>query len=69
MLSFTTSVLASVDITESFNDFCTAVFYGRDIQLFESNMFTHKMIVEVSNVRMHALVQLSQSTNILIFVN
>lgn len=69
MKNFSLEVILSKDITETFNKFCSQVYFGRNILLMESKMHTTKFLAEVSNVRMHTVVQSYGTASQFIFLN
>lgn len=69
MKNFTLDFLDKKDITETFNKFCCQVYFGRNILLMETKMHTMKFLGEVSNVRMHTVVQCYDKASQFIFLN
>jgi len=69
MVHHTLEFINKKDITETFNKFCEQVYFGRDILLMESKMHTMKFLAEVSNVRMHTVVQCYDNASQFTFLN
>lgn len=62
-------ILTSKDISEAFNAYQPTVLYGRDIQLHDTNMSTHKLIIEIFDGRMHAVVQMNHERDNIVYLN
>lgn len=69
MKNYSIDVLSQSDITESFRMFCLHVWYSREIRLKDTSYNTHKLLIEVNNVRMHTVVQTRHVGAPILFLN